>query len=97
MKGLLVALLSILILAGCVGSPWGPSASYTVRVYDPATGNLLKEFEGVSARDFEQIKTNYQDGKFFFEAGAVTRAEDPYAAVTAAVVTKALEQYLNKE
>jgi len=90
----LIILIAVLILAGmtgCVGGPWGATADYTVIIYDPATGNKVKEFHGISARDFEEVVTSYEEDEFKFKAGKAEKSDDPYAAVTAAVLSKALD------
>jgi hypothetical protein len=88
----LIALLLLLFLSACVGSPFGPSAHYVVDIYDPATGNLVKHFESSSERDFETIKTQY--GEFTLEAGAVTTPPDPYAQMMQNLMGEALKAYL---
>ncbi len=85
-------LLIALFLSACVGSPFGPSAKYEVRIYDPVTGHLVKEFSATSEREFEEIVTRY--GDFHFKAGSVTAKPSPVEQAIAEVLPAIIKRGL---
>ncbi len=88
MKILLIAMVLVL-LTGCY------AAQYSVKKYDPVTGNVIADFEVKSRRQLEQLKVDY-DGKnqaFVGSVGKATSTPSPAEQAIADLMPALIYQY----
>ena len=82
-------LLAFILLSGCY------AAKYSVKKYDPATGNIIADFEVKSRRQLEQLNVNY-DGKaqaFTGTVGKATSQPSPAEQAIADLMPALIYQY----